>query len=136
MDTMSREIRASQICGDTSLPGADGSCTNPANDTPPNDLSYRLDLLRNTDTTPISYCIFPYPPGFGTLAALGRRVNTQNFTQDPCDPTDPAVQIMNSPEVAVLASTTAANIHRLSGFITEGIGQSPPASGRVGPRRF
>lgn len=129
MDQLSREIRASQICGDTSRPGADGSCTNPANNTPPNDLSYRLDLIRNTDVIPVSYCIFPYPPGAGIFAALGRRTNTTNFSEDPCNPLDPAVQIVNSPEVAILATTTNTNAHRLSGFITEGIGQNPPSSG-------
>lgn len=123
MDQMTREIRASRICGNT---GGVRGCKDPANNTPPNDLSFRLDIIRNIDRTPISYCIFEDPPGAGIYASLGRRINNDDFLLNPCDLTDPNVQTLNSHEVAVLATTTPAGIQRLSGFITKGVGQIPP----------
>ena len=122
MDQLSREIRASRICGNT---GSVRDCKDPANNTPINDVSFRLDIVRNVDRVPISYCIFEYPPGAGIFAAMGRRINNDGFLLDPCDPTDPNVQILNSPEVAVIATTTPFGFRQKSGFITRGVGQNP-----------
>lgn len=128
LDTLSREIRTSKICGNT---GGVRTCEDVSNNTLPGDISTRLDIIRNSDGRAISYCIFENPPGAGTFAALGRAENDELFSVNPCGTgaSFPGVEILHSPEVAVLATTTPSGAHKLSGFITEGVGQTPYLTG-------
>jgi len=122
MDIISREIRVSTICGDT---GGIRTCTDPGNNTAADSLSPVLDIIRGSDGVHISYCIFEFPPGAAALglpfAALGRRVNDEDFSLDPCDSIDPNVRILHSDEVAVLRDDAIPG-GGLSGFITKGVG--------------
>ena len=125
MDTLSREIRVSTICGDT---GGVRPCGHIGNNTPaasPLILSTSLDIIKDIGGgTPvyISYCFRPIAAIPFDYAELRRIVNDENFTKNACDETDPASKVLNSPEVVLLIAD--------SGFITRGIGQSPPGAGQ------
>ncbi|MDO8557932.1 MAG: type II secretion system protein [bacterium] len=118
MDTLSREIRASTICGNT---GGVRFCTDNGNNSPADTYSKELDIIRSSDNKPISYCIKEYPVAIPfPFANLHRLVNDIDFTQDPCDDTNPNVQILNGQEVALLTDD--------SGFLIRGVGQPPLGS--------
>lgn len=117
IDTLSREIRTSTICGDT---GGIRECADPANNTPTIPASSRsriLDIIRNLDGVHVSYCfkdIIPTPPD-PNYYEIWRLVQAGGgFGGNPC--TDPASQLLQSPEVVLLIIG--------SGFITRGVGQT------------
>lgn len=135
MDIVSREIRVSTICGDTA---GVRPCAHANNNTPSIQpgitlADIRLDIIKNeaAGNTPITYCLWRSSPLDDQQLELRRLVNDSDFTLNPCQDIPPAgTQVLNSPEVALLGFTGG---FMTSGFVTQGVGQSPPGSGACRP---
>lgn len=139
MDTLSREIRVSTICGNT---GGVRACKDPNNNTPTppsTDLEpdQRLDIIRASDGVRISYCaigrVTPPPPPYDELPhlfTLKRLVNDQWFSFDPCRYDELNSVPLNSNQVAILRDDP--DNRGISGFITKGVGQWDAGGGCSG----
>jgi prepilin-type N-terminal cleavage/methylation domain-containing protein len=128
METLSREVRASRICGNTRRQFSNGYCLNPFNNTGPNELDNRLDIIRNSDNKWISYCVMEYPAGSTRYTVTRVEQTAGSFALDPCNSGTAGLNYLTSSGVQVIRQVGMTGLGRRSGFMTLGVGLATPAA--------